>query len=137
MIEYSGIEAARQRISPHVRLKPTIPLISSNAHLFLIFGRLQARMFAVTGSFKTRGAINALLARTDRNIRRGSSLPRVGTTGLPSHKQLIRQRDPPLLFFPAGSSPSVRLSMLTMLLATYFPYRSAKCQQRGRGGEKR
>nr|MBA2313580.1 pyridoxal-phosphate dependent enzyme [Actinomycetota bacterium] len=60
-INRAGIEAARERIAPHIRTTPTLSLERGAFSLqgFLI---LKLELMQHTGSFKARGAFNRILS---------------------------------------------------------------------------
>jgi threonine dehydratase len=59
----AGVRAAAQRIRPHIR---RTPVLRTDLHSNL---RLKAECFQVTGSFKPRGAFNAVLSLVERGPR--------------------------------------------------------------------
>ncbi len=82
MIDLSAVEAAARRIAPHLRRTPLLdagPLPGGPAggRLFLKLENLQ-----VTGSFKSRGAANKVLALPREQVRRGLVTASGGNHGL-------------------------------------------------------
>lgn len=75
-ISMADIEAAERRIRPFIRATPLVPS-AQRAGLHLKLECLQR-----TGSFKLRGALNAVLAADDRQVRRGVSCVSAGNHGL-------------------------------------------------------
>lgn len=72
MIDLAAIEAARQRIAPHIRKTPTLRYaqLSTGAPQGLDV-TLKLELLQAAGSFKARGAINRLLTLSDRQLGRG------------------------------------------------------------------
>lgn len=81
-VSHADIEAAAQRIDGRVRRTPVIPVVAvkspvAGQRLSLKLENLQA-----TGSFKARGATNALLSLSEDEIRRGIITASGGNHGL-------------------------------------------------------
>jgi threonine dehydratase len=75
-ITIADVEAAEERIRPFIRRTPLIPSAQRDG-LHLKLELLQA-----TGSFKLRGALNAVLAADDDEVRKGVSCVSAGNHGL-------------------------------------------------------
>jgi threonine dehydratase len=74
-LSLSDVEAAERRIRPHVLETPLVPFADDGVHLKL--ENLQR-----TGSFKLRGAVNAIEQLSDAELRRGVSTVSAGNHGL-------------------------------------------------------
>lgn len=83
MITVADVEVARQRIIPHIRRTPSMPVtqartpLGENCSVFLKLELLQA-----AGSFKARGAMNKLLSLSHDDLERGVVTASGGNHGL-------------------------------------------------------
>ncbi|MCX7329500.1 MAG: pyridoxal-phosphate dependent enzyme, partial [Hyphomicrobiales bacterium] len=83
MIDLAGIEAARQRIAPHVRRTPTLAYTqqkdgaTDRASVIMKLELVQA-----AGSFKARGAMNRLLTLDEAQLARGIVTASGGNHGI-------------------------------------------------------
>ncbi|MFC6707253.1 pyridoxal-phosphate dependent enzyme [Flexivirga alba] len=110
------IRAAAERIRPHVRHTTT----PRSAHLSVVTGgevHLKLEIEQPTGSFKVRGACNAILAARERG-----DLPGITTASTGNHARAVaymgRQFDVPVTAFVAASLPAYRVRALEELGAT-------------------
>lgn len=83
MVNLSDIQAAHQRIQPHIRRTPLVSVrpaknpIPSAPDLYLKLENMQ-----ITGSFKARGAVNKLLSLPHEQVQRGIITASGGNHGL-------------------------------------------------------
>ena len=86
MIPIPGIDevrAAAERIRPYVRQTPLVAAAPARESPELARGlRLKLETLQVTGSFKARGAINAVFATPPNRLRRGVVTASGGNHGL-------------------------------------------------------
>jgi threonine dehydratase len=107
LIEIADIEAARQRITSHVRRTPTTPLTQlkdsppGEARVTLKLECLQ-----VTGSFKARGAMNRLLGTPKDRLRAGIVTASGGNHGLAVARTAFAAGVPAVVFVPSNVSPA-------------------------------
>jgi threonine dehydratase len=83
MITVADVEAARQRITPHIRRTPSMPV--THARTPLGEGTsisLKLELLQVAGSFKARGAMNKLLSLSQDELARGVVTASGGNHGL-------------------------------------------------------
>ena len=81
MVTLQQVEEARSRITPYIRRTPTVRFRPLREDLpYSIW--LKCENLQVTGSFKTRGAVNRVLALTDDEVRRGIITASGGNHGL-------------------------------------------------------
>lgn len=111
-----SIRAAQQRVAPHVRHTST----SRTAWLSEVTGgdvHLKLEIEQPTGSFKVRGACNAILA-----ARESGDLPGVTTASTGNHARAVaylgRRFDVPVTAYVAASLPAYRVRALEELGAT-------------------
>ena len=107
MIDITDIEAARQRIAPHVRHTPTTPLTqlksppAGDARVTLKLELLQ-----VTGSFKARGAMNRLLGTPKDQLAAGIVTASGGNHGLAVARTAYAAGVPAVIYVPSNVSPA-------------------------------
>lgn len=84
MIDLAAVEAARQRIAPHIRKTPTLRYtqLSTGAPQGLDV-TLKLELLQAAGSFKARGAMNRLLTLSESQLGRGIVTASGGITGSP------------------------------------------------------
>jgi len=107
MITIADIEAARDRITPHVRRTPIleaslardpIPLPASVV--------MKLELNQVTGSFKARGAMNRLLGTSQEEISKGIVTASGGNHGLAVARTAKVAGVPAVVFVPETVSPA-------------------------------
>lgn len=83
MIDLAAVEAARQRIAPHIRKTPTLRYtqLSTGAPQGLDV-TLKLELLQAAGSFKARGAMNRLLTLSESQLGRGIVTASGGNHGL-------------------------------------------------------
>lgn len=83
MIGLADIEAARQRIAPHIRKTPILPYTQLSAgERRDIAVTLKLELLQASGSFKARGAMNRLLTLSREELARGVVTASGGNHGL-------------------------------------------------------
>jgi threonine dehydratase len=103
-ITLADIQAAHQRIAPHVRRTPIMdarPLnepLSETARISLKLECLQ-----VTGSFKPRGAVNKLLSLSEAQLERGMVTASGGNHGLGVAYTAWLSKKPVTVFLPTST----------------------------------
>lgn len=106
MIELADIEAARQRIAPHVRKTPTLAYAqqkdgsTSAASVVMKLELLQA-----AGSFKARGAMNRLLSLSSAQLERGIVTASGGNHGLAIARSAHVMKAAAQIFLPSNVAP--------------------------------
>lgn len=107
MIDLAAIEAARERIAPHVRRTPFMPLTQAKdpppvrADVILKLECLQ-----VTGSFKARGAMNRLLGAPAEEVAAGIVTASGGNHGLAVARTAFAAKTSATIFLPSNVSPA-------------------------------
>lgn len=114
--DFDAVRAASARIAPHVRRTSVL----RSARLSDLTGgdvRLKLEIEQPTGSFKVRGACNAILAARERG-----PLPGVTTASTGNHARAVahmgRRFDVPVFAYVASSLPGYRVRALERLGAT-------------------
>jgi threonine dehydratase len=101
------IEEAHARIRPYIRRTPTIPFAPLRENLpYTIW--LKCENVQVTGSFKTRGAVNRVLALTDDELSRGIITASGGNHGLGVTYAARLRGITPTVFVPVKADESRR-----------------------------
>ncbi len=95
------VEQAAQRISAHVRETPVEPCPMLGPRVFL-----KCENFQATGSFKVRGATNAMLVLSDPDRRRGVVTASSGNHGLGVASAAARLGVPATVFVPTTADAS-------------------------------
>jgi threonine dehydratase len=107
MIDLAAIEAARERIAPHIRRTPVMALTQAkdpppvSADVILKLECLQ-----VTGSFKARGAMNRLLGAPAQEVAAGIVTASGGNHGLAVARTAFAARTGATIFLPSNVSPA-------------------------------
>jgi threonine dehydratase len=107
MIDLAAIEAARERIAPHIRRTPVMALTQAkdpppvSADVILKLECLQ-----VTGSFKARGAMNRLLGSPAQEVAAGIVTASGGNHGLAVARTAFAARTKATIFLPSNVSPA-------------------------------
>lgn len=107
MIDVSDILQARERITPWVRPTPMMRMAhiqSPTASGIPVFLKLEC--LQVTGSFKARGAMNAVLAADRGRYAEGIVTASGGNHGLAVARTAYVMEVPATIFVPAGVSPA-------------------------------
>ena len=101
MIAREEVEAAADRIHPFIRRTPVepTPMLGDNAWL-------KCENFQVTGSFKVRGATNALLTLNPESQARGVVTASSGNHGLGLARAATRLGIPATVFVPTSADDS-------------------------------
>ena len=107
MIEFRDVEFAAQRIGPHVRHTPLMPLSQCKAPPN-VAGEIVLKLesLQVTGSFKARGAMNRLLGTPKEEIRAGLVTASGGNHGLAVARTAAVAGVPATIFLPSNASPA-------------------------------
>lgn len=104
MISLADIEAARTRISAHVRHTPILP-VSQWRDPLPFKATLKLELQQVTGSFKARGAMNRLLTLPSETIAKGLVTASGGNHGLAIARTGYVMNVPTKIFLPANVAP--------------------------------
>lgn len=103
----SDIEAARERIAPHIRRTPVLALGQLQSPLARPTKvTLKLECLQVTGSFKARGAMNRLLGAEPGEIAHGITTASGGNHGLAVARTAFAAKVPATIFVPANVSPA-------------------------------
>ncbi|MFN8523831.1 MAG: serine/threonine dehydratase [Chloroflexota bacterium] len=81
-VQPSDVAAAAERIAPYIRHTPTMPLGKTLRTAFPFELVLKLENLQVTGSFKARGALNAILTSPEHSLERGVVTASGGNHGL-------------------------------------------------------
>jgi len=101
------IEAARQRIAPHIRRTPVVALGQLQSPLARPTKvTLKLECLQVTGSFKARGAMNRLLGTAPGEIAQGITTASGGNHGLAVARTAFAANVPATIFVPSNVSPA-------------------------------
>jgi len=107
MITIADIEAARERISPHVRRTPIMEAsLDRDALPVSASVVMKLELNQVTGSFKARGAMNRLLGTPADAIRAGIVTASGGNHGLAVARTARVAGVPAVVFVPETVSPA-------------------------------
>lgn len=107
MISITDIEAARERIAPHVRRTPVMALGQTRDPLPLAARvTLKLECLQVTGSFKARGATNRLLGAALGECAKGIVAASGGNHGLAIARTAQAAGATATIFLPATVSPA-------------------------------
>jgi threonine dehydratase len=99
--DINEIRAAAERIRGYVRGTPLLAVAPTREHSELAFGLLlKLESLQVTGSFKARGAINAVLALSPERLQRGIVTASGGNHGLAVAYAGWAARAPATIFLP-------------------------------------
>lgn len=106
-VNLSHVQAARDRIAPHVRRTPLMPAAPLN-HPLSAAGDITLKLecLQVTGSFKARGAVNKLLSLTPEQLERGIVTASGGNHGLAVAYTAWLSKKPVTVFLPNNASPA-------------------------------
>ncbi len=107
MISISDIEAARARITPHIRHTPTM-LVTATKDDLPIRAKVTLKLesLQVTGSFKARGAMNRLLGATGQDLSKGIVTASGGNHGLAVARTAYAANTSATIFLPSNVAPS-------------------------------
>lgn len=106
-VNIDDIEAARQRIAPHIRRTPVIALDQLQSPLARPARvTLKLECLQVTGSFKARGAMNRLLGAAPGEIANGITTASGGNHGLAVARTAFAAGVPATVFVPKNVSPA-------------------------------
>lgn len=107
MIDLEDIEAARQRIAPHVRRTPVMEAALARAAL-PVSGKVTFKLeqLQVTGSFKARGAMNRLLGASEGVPSAGIVTASGGNHGLAVARTASVAGVPAAIYVPDSVSPA-------------------------------
>src|SRR5262245_20640519 len=105
MITLEDIRSARTRIAPYIRRTPI--LVPTGAKEPLQHGRVTLKLecLQVTGSFKTRGAMNRVLSAPKTDLRAGLVTASGGNHGLAIARTAYVTGAPATIFLPSNVSP--------------------------------
>lgn len=107
MIGIADIEAARERIAPHVRRTPVMRWAAAREPLPVEAEvTLKLELLQATGSFKARGAMNRLLGTPRDEIARGIVTASGGNHGLAVARTAFVAGVPATIFVPSNVSPA-------------------------------
>jgi threonine dehydratase len=105
MIGIEDIEAARERIAPHIRRTPAMALTATKEALpFAGAVTLKVESLQVTGSFKARGAMNRLLGAPAGEVANGIVTASGGNHGLAVARTAFVAGVPATIFLPSNAS---------------------------------
>ncbi len=110
MIAVGDIEAARERISGHVRHTPVTPLVQLQSPPAGPRVTLKLECLQVTGSFKARGAMNRLLGAA-QDVTKGIVTASGGNHGLAVARTAFAKNVSAMIFVPSGVSPAKVVKM--------------------------
>lgn len=107
MIGIEDVEAARARISPHIRATPVYEAVHAREALPVAASVvLKLELLQVTGSFKARGAMNRLLGATPDEIAAGIVTASGGNHGLAVARSAYVAGVPAYVYVPETVSPA-------------------------------
>jgi threonine dehydratase len=107
MVTLRQVEEAHSRIRPFIRRTPTIPFAPLREELpYKIW--LKCENLQVTGSFKTRGAVNRILMLSDEEVRRGIITASGGNHGLGVAYAATLRGVVPTVYVPVKANESRR-----------------------------
>lgn len=107
MITVNDVDAARERIAPHIRLTPTMRLTATKDPLPVAAEvTLKLESLQVTGSFKARGAMNRLLGAPKGEAERGIVTASGGNHGLAVARTAHAAGVDATIFLPSNVSPA-------------------------------
>jgi threonine dehydratase len=107
VIDLPAIEAARERIAPHVRRTPFMPFTQTkNAPPVSAEVILKLECLQVTGSFKARGAMNRLLGAPSEQVAAGIVTASGGNHGLAVARTAFAAKTSATIFLPSNVSPA-------------------------------
>lgn len=107
MIGIEDVEAARARISPHIRTTPVYEAVHAREALPVAASVvLKLELLQVTGSFKARGAMNRLLGATPDEIAAGIVTASGGNHGLAVARSAYVAGVPAYVYVPETVSPA-------------------------------
>ena len=107
MIAFEDVLSAAERIGPHVRRTPVMPLAHcKTSPNFAGEVTLKLECFQVTGSFKARGAMNRLLGTSRDEVRAGLVTASGGNHGLAVARTATVAFVPATIFLPSNASPA-------------------------------
>lgn len=106
MIALADIEAARQRITPHIRRTPILPYTQlSTGERRDVAVTLKLELLQASGSFKARGAMNRLLTLTRDELARGVVTASGGNHGLAIARSAHALGAKAKIFLPSNVAP--------------------------------
>jgi threonine dehydratase len=106
VIKIEDIRSARERIAPHLRRTPCLPVSQTrDARPFGGSVTLKLELLQAAGSFKARGAMNRLLCLSQDELRRGVVTASGGNHGLAIARSAHVLGVPATIFLPSNVVP--------------------------------